>query len=74
MMKPAQFTPAQDYAIRMINALDGFIGNPDDTDWKNDILMFILERPKTLRSALSAYLYKSRNARIEREITRKRRI
>lgn len=59
-----QFTPAEEYALRMINALDGFIDNPDDMDWSNDILMFILERPKTLRSALAAYLYKSQSARV----------
>lgn len=59
-------TPAEDYALRMINAIDGFIDNPDDTDWSDEILMFILERPKTLRSALAAYLYKSQSARVTR--------
>lgn len=73
-MIATQITPAQDYALRMINALDGFIDNPDDIDWSNDILMFILERPKTLRSALAAYLYKSRNAQIDRQISKQRRV
>lgn len=59
-------TPAEDYALRMINAIDGFLDNPDDTDWSDEILMFILERPKTLRSALAAYLYKSQSARVTR--------
>lgn len=65
-MKKKTFTPAEDYALRMINAIDGFIDNPDDTDWSDEILMFILERPKTLRSALAAYLYKSQSARVTR--------
>ena len=69
-----QLTPAQDYAVRMINALDGYIENPFDIDWTNDILMFILERPRTLRSALAAYLYKSRSAQLDREVARSRRI
>lgn len=66
-MKTKNLTPAQDYAIRMINALDGFIENPEDMDWQNDILMFILERPKTLRSALAMYLNKSQSAQLVRE-------
>lgn len=61
-----QITPAEDYALRMINAIDGFLDNPDDTTWSDEILMFILERPKTLRSALAAYLYKSQSARVNR--------
>lgn len=73
-MVTKKITPAQDYAIRMINALDGFIDNPNDIDWSNDILMFVLERPQTLRSALAAYLYKSQSAQLEREIIRKRRV
>lgn len=60
-------TPAQDYAMRMIAALEGFIENPEDVDSQNDILMFILERPKTLRSALSMYLHKSQSAQLVRE-------
>lgn len=72
-MATSTLTPAQDYALRMITALDGFIDNPDDTDWSNDILMFILERPKTLRCALAAYLYKSQRASFEREVARNKR-
>lgn len=60
-MKTKELTPAQDYMKRMIDALTCIIENPADTDWRNDVLMFILERPKTLRSALSAALYKSQN-------------
>lgn len=71
-MTTTHITPAQDYALRMINALDGFIENPQDEDWRNDILMFILERPRTLRSALSAYLYKSQSAQYNREVANKR--
>lgn len=73
-MTTTHLTPAQEYTVRMINALDGFIDNPGDTYWGNDILMFILERPKTLRSALAAYLYKSQCAQFERMISRKRRM
>lgn len=73
-MTTTKLTPAQDYALRMINALDGLIENPYDIDWTNDILMFILERPRTLRSALAAYLHKSRSAQLDREIVRNRRI
>lgn len=73
-MATETLTPAQDYALRMINALDGFIDNPNDLDWSNDILMFILERPKTLRSALAAYFYKSKSAQIDRQIAKHRRV
>lgn len=66
MTSLTKLTPAEDYALRMINALDGFIDNPDNIEWSDEILMFILERPKTLRSALSAYLYKSQSARLTR--------
>ena len=73
-MTTKTLTPAQDYAVRMINALDGYIENPFDIDWTNEILMFILERPRTLRSALAAYLHKSRSAQLDREVARSRRI
>lgn len=71
MTNLAKLTPAEDYTLRMINALDGFIDNPDNIEWSDEILMFILERPKTLRSALSAYLYKSQSARLARGIINK---
>lgn len=64
-------TPAEAYAARMITAIDGFLDNPNDEDWRNDILMFVLERPKTLRSALAAYLYKSQCASQSRAEARK---
>lgn len=62
-----KISPAQEYAIRMINALDGFIENPDDIDWSNDILMMVMERPETLRAALAGYLYKLQGAQLMRE-------
>lgn len=65
-MNKKSLTPAEDYALRMINAIDGFLDYPDDTSWSDEILMFILERPKTLRSALAAYLYKSQSERVNR--------
>lgn len=64
-MQTKSLTPAQDYMKRMIDALDCVIENPENTDWQDEVLMFILERPKTLRSALSAALYKSQMARIQ---------
>jgi hypothetical protein len=73
-MTQLTLTPAQDYAIRMINALDELIDNPTDTGWSDEVLMFILERPKTLRSALSAYLNKSMNDQRNRAIMRQRNI
>lgn len=73
-MTTKTLTPAQDYALRMINALDGLIENPYDVDWSNDILITVLERPRTLRNALAAYLYKSRIAQLNRENARNRRI
>lgn len=54
-----QLTPTQDYMKRMIDALSGYIDNPEDADWEAEVLIHIFERPKTLRSALSAALYKS---------------
>lgn len=50
-------TPAQDYAERMITALDELLVDTSNVEWQDEILTFILERPKTLRSALSAYLH-----------------
>lgn len=62
-MTAKQLTPAQDYMKRMIEALDGLIENPNDPDWEADVVLFLFERPKTLRSALSAALYKSVSSR-----------
>lgn len=54
-------TPAQDYAAQMIAALDNVIAMPGDIDAENDVLMIALSRPKTLRAALAAYLYKAQH-------------
>lgn len=61
-----KLTPAQAYAQRIISAVDNLLGSPDDTDTIADIQMMILERPKTLRCALAAYLYKSQSAQLQR--------
>ena len=65
-MKEIKLTPAQDYASRMITAIDEYIADPQSNDWLQEILMIVLERPKTLRNALNAYLYKSRMAQLTR--------
>lgn len=65
-------TPAQDYMCRIINALTEMIDNPGDTDASESVLASILERPKTLRSALSAALYKSQSERLTRQLSRMR--
>ena len=56
-----EFTPAQSYAARIIVALDNLLKDIEDIEAQDEVLMMILERPKTLRCALSAYLYKSLN-------------
>lgn len=67
-MTTTHLTPAQEYAVRMMNALDGVINSPDNATCSNDILAIVLERPKTLRAALAAYLYKSRSAQVSKGI------
>ncbi len=63
-----KLTPAQDYAMRLIKALSGFIDNPGDPHWRAEIMSSILQRPMTLRSALASYLYKSRGAQVTKGI------
>lgn len=65
-MKKISITPAQAYAQRIIAAVDNLLGSPDDTDTIADIQMMILERPRTLRCALAAYLYKSQSTQLQR--------
>ena len=65
-------TPAQDYMRRIINALTEMIDNPGDANAAEDVLASILERPKTLRSALSAALYKSQSERLTRQLSHMR--
>lgn len=60
-MKSKQLTPAQAYAARIIEALDILLTDIGNIEAQDEVLMMILERPKTLRCALSAYLYKSIN-------------
>lgn len=59
-------TPAQNYASRCIDALGELINNPQSHDWQDEVYMLIMERPQTLKCALSAYLYKSQMARLQR--------
>ena len=65
-MKQLKLTPAQAYAARIVEAIDGLLCAPEDSDRIADIQMMILERPKTLRCALAAYLYKSQSAQLKR--------
>lgn len=65
-MKQKQFTPAQAYAARIVEAIDALLCAPEDSDLIADIQMMVLERPKTLRCALAAHLYKSQSAQLQR--------
>ncbi len=53
-----KLTPAQIYALNIINAIDKMA--------LDDVRKMITERPQTLRSALRAYLYASINQRNQR--------
>ena len=59
-------TPAQAYAKRCIYALQELINNPEDNEWQDEVHLLLMERPQTLKCALSAYLYKSEMARLSR--------
>ena len=65
-MKQLNLTPAQAYAARIVEAIDCLLCDPEDIDRIADIQMMVLERPKTLRCALAAYLYKSQSAQLLR--------
>ena len=65
-MEARPLTPAQSYASRIVEALDNLLCSPEDTEAADNVLMMVLERPKTLRCALAAYLYKSRMAQLLR--------
>ena len=60
-----RLTPAQAYAARMVEAIDILLGDIEDTEAADNVLMMVLERPRTLRSALAAYLYKSQSAQLQ---------
>lgn len=57
--KKIELTPAQSYMGRMVEAIDQYLAEPENEDYGMNVLTIALERPKTLRSALSSYLYKS---------------
>lgn len=61
-----RLSPAQAYAARMVEAIDILLGDIEDTEAADNVLMMVLERPRTLRSALAAYLYKSQSAQLQR--------
>ena len=61
-----RLSPAQAYAARMVEAIDILLGDIEDTEAADNVLMMVLERPRTLRSALAAYLYKSQSAQHQR--------
>lgn len=55
-------TPAQSYAQNAVNALDALIAAEPETKYStSSVARLLMERPKTLRCALAAYLYKSLN-------------
>lgn len=57
--KKIELTPAQSYMGKMVEALDQYLAEPENEEYGLNVLTLALERPKTLRSALSAHLYKS---------------
>lgn len=65
-MAQIKLTPAQDYAKRIVDALDRLAAEPDNTNLAESVRSMILNRPRTLRSAMSAYLYKSQSTQITR--------
>ena len=65
-MKKLKLTPAQAYAARIVEAVDNLLCSPEDTEAADNVLLMVLERPRTLRSALAAYLYKSQSAQLQR--------
>lgn len=65
-MKQVKLTPAQSYAARIVEAIDNLLCAPEDTEAADNVLMMVLERPRTLRCALAAYLYKSQSAQLQR--------
>lgn len=65
-MPTKSLTPAQAYAARIVEALDSLLCKPEDTEAADNVLMMVLERPRTLRCALAAYLYKSQSAQLQR--------
>lgn len=65
-MKQIKLTPAQAYAARIVEAIDNLLCAPEDTEAADNVLMMVLERPRTLRCALAAYLYKSQSAQLQR--------
>ena len=58
-MAQKKLTPTQDYLKRMVFALTEYINDPENTELADEILMQVLERPKTLRAALNAALYRT---------------
>lgn len=66
-MTPRTLTPAQAYAARIVEAIDGLLCDPENMDAADSVLMMILERPRTLRCALAAYLHKSRMQSMSRK-------
>ena len=66
-MTSRTLTPAQAYAARIVEAIDGLLCDPENMDAADSVLMMILERPRALRCALAAYLHKSRMQTMSRK-------
>ncbi len=58
-MKKLDLTPCEDFMARFVLALDTHLTNPADIASQEVVKTLVLERPRTVRSALNALLYKS---------------
>lgn len=59
-MSNNSISPAQQFSARLLEALDNLLANPTDVDYQADVQTLVLERPRTVRSAINALLYKSK--------------
>lgn len=61
-------TPAQAYAYEVVEAVDALIASEPQEEYKcvRRLKKLVMERPRTLRNALNAYLYKSQMQSIQR--------
>lgn len=60
-MKKNELTPAQAYANSIVETVDELLAAEPSCEYgiQKKLAKLIMERPRTLRCALSAYLYKS---------------
>lgn len=66
-MNNKPLTPAQAYAKAAVEALDAMlVSEPEANYCLGAVTKLLMERPKTLRAALSAYLYRSQMQSLNR--------